>query len=168
MDEHEQHGPLVTASEIADAHEYRMRHPLNPNSEIHFRAFEGKAMGELVGLKRQSVYTARIPPGRESFVYHRHHHEEEWMFVLSGRGVVEIDDRRHEIGPGDFLGFTAPGPAHLVKNPYEADLVILAGGERGAMEVADFPRLGKRLVRSGGRAWFVDEAAMVKVEGDGG
>lgn len=152
--------PLVTAAALAAGTEYPFRHPLNPRSEIHFRGIDGQSMSERAGLSRISVYTARIPPGGESFVYHKHYHEEEFFFVLAGRGVVVIDDVEHEIGPGDFAGFPAGGPAHLVKNPFDADLVLLTGGERREMEIAEFPHLGKRFVRSGGAMWIVDESGM--------
>jgi uncharacterized cupin superfamily protein len=48
-----------------------------------------------------------MPPGKESFVYHSHHREEEWIYVLSGRGVAEIDGEEFEVGAGDFMGFPA-------------------------------------------------------------
>lgn len=162
--------PLVSAARIAAGGEYPFSHPLNPSSLIHFRDFDGKTMGELAGLRRVSVYTARIPAGKESFVYHRHHHEEEFFFVLSGRGLVEIGDEVHEIGPGDFVGFAAgpQTPGHHLRNPFEADLVLLMGGERRDAEVADFPRLGKKLIRSSGGTFLVDDAALKPLGGEGG
>ena len=36
-----------------------------------------------------------------------------------------------------------------MRNPGQADLVYLAGGENRDFDVADFPKLGKRMVRSG-------------------
>lgn len=156
--------PLVTAADLAAGREYPFRHPLNPRSEIHFRGIDGQSMSERAGLRRLSVYTARIPPGGESFVYHRHHHEEEWLYVLSGRGALVIDDVEHAIGPGDFAGFAPGGAAHLVRNPSDADLVLLTGGERREMELADFPHLGKRLLRSGGETWILDDAGMKKLD----
>ena len=100
----------------------------------------------------------RLPPGRESFVYHAHQHEEEFVYVLSGRGMLEIDGTEHDVGPGDFAAFPVPSVAHQLRNPFDADLVYLMGGERREMEVADFPRLGKRLVRSGPDLQVVDTA----------
>jgi uncharacterized cupin superfamily protein len=119
-------------------------HPLNPSSEV-----KGFTLSRMAGLARCGVNLIRIPPGKESFVYHEHKTEEEWLFVLSGRGAAEVNDETVEIGPGDFLGFPAPGFAHHLKNPFAEDLVYLTGGERHDAEVADFPRLGKRLVRVG-------------------
>jgi len=39
--------------------------------------------------------------------------------------------------------------AHHLRNPYDEDLVYLVGGENREVEVADFPRLGKRMIRCG-------------------
>jgi uncharacterized cupin superfamily protein len=80
---------------------------------------------------------------------HSHEREEEWIYVLSGRGVAEIDGEEHEVGPGDFMGFPTPAAAHHLRNPFDEDLVYLVGGETVDVEVADFPRLGKRTIRRG-------------------
>jgi len=69
--------------------------------------------------------------------------------VLSGRGVAEIDGEEFEVAVGDFLGFAAPQVAHHLRNPYDEDLVYLMGGEALDVDIADFPRLGKRMVRRG-------------------
>jgi hypothetical protein len=37
---------------------------------------------------------------------------------------------------------------HHLKNPFDQELVYLMGGENRDFEVADFPRLGKRMVKS--------------------
>ena len=58
---------LLTAAELAAAPEVHVRHPFNPNSEVHLRS-----LGRPVGLKRLSLSLARVPPGRESFIYHSH------------------------------------------------------------------------------------------------
>lgn len=77
--------------------------------------------------------------------------------MLSGRGVIEIGDEEHEIGPGDFMGFPTPAVGHLLKNPVgDEDLVYLVGGERKEVEIATFPKLGKHVIRIGGAAKVVD------------
>lgn len=119
-------------------------HPWNPKSQL-----VGARLAGETGLKRTGVSFVRIPPGRESFVYHSHEREEEWIYVLSGRGVAEIDGREFEVGAGDFMGFPTPSVAHHLRNPFAEELVYLMGGESLDFEVADFPRLGKRMVRRG-------------------
>ena len=134
---------LVRAEKVAEG-EGRISHPWNPNSEIY-----GTRPSALVGLSRVGVSRARVPGGKESFVYHSHYREEEWIYVISGRGVAEINGEEYEVGAGDFMGFPAPGVAHHLRNPHDEDLVYLVGGESLDVEVADFPRLGKRMLRLG-------------------
>ena len=131
---------LVRAGERGP--EGSFQHPLNERSEIH-----GFQLSRQTGLARSAVNWIRVPPGKESYAYHAHHAEEEWVYVLSGRGVAEIGDAEHEVGPGDFLGFPTPSVGHHMRNDSEEDLVYLCGGEILALEVADFPKLGLRMIR---------------------
>jgi uncharacterized cupin superfamily protein len=142
---------IVRAADRTAENEESFSHPFNPESKIH-----GHELSTPAGMKRVSVWKGRIPPGKESFAYHSHHVEEEWLYVLSGRAIVEIDDEMHELGPGDFVGFPAPGNAHIVKNPGPEDLVFLSGGERRDVEIGDFPRHGKRMVRVGTKVAIYD------------
>ncbi|CAA9410748.1 MAG: hypothetical protein AVDCRST_MAG01-01-1602 [uncultured Rubrobacteraceae bacterium] len=136
---------FVVRSGEAEQDSTRFSHPWNPRSELY-----GTRLSSLVGFSRVGVSRVRVPPGKESFAYHSHYREEEWIYVLSGRGVAEIGDEEVEVGAGDFLGFAAPQVAHHLRNPSDAeDLVYLVGGEALDVDVADFPRLGKRMVRHG-------------------
>jgi uncharacterized cupin superfamily protein len=72
--------------------------------------------------------------------------EEEWVYILAGRGLADIDGKEYEVGPGDFMGFPAPGIAHLLRNPFKEDLVYLMGGEAVPLDVLDYPTLGKRFL----------------------
>lgn len=146
---------LVTAAELAAAEEVLLSHPLNPASEMHIRAIDHKSLSEVCGLRRLGVHLVRVPPGKESAIYHVHQGEEEFLYILSGHGVAEIGEEEHAIGPGDFMGF-APGVAHHLRNTSAEDLVYLMAGERNELEIADFPRQKKRLVRVGQEAQVVD------------
>jgi uncharacterized cupin superfamily protein len=134
---------LVRAADIA-AHAQEFSHPWNPASLMR-----GTQLGRSVGLKRTGVNFMRVPPGRESYVYHSHRYEEEWMYVIAGGGVALIDGQEFAIAAGDFLGFPTPSVAHLLRNTGAEDLVYLAGGENRDFEIAVFPLLGKRLVSMG-------------------
>jgi uncharacterized cupin superfamily protein len=135
---------FVVRSEEAAERASRFSHPWNPNTELY-----GTRLSSLVGLSRVGVSRVSVPPGKESFVYHSHQREEEWIYVLSGRGIAEIGDEELEVGVGDFMGFPVPQVGHHLRNPYEEDLVYLVGGEALDVDIADFPRLGKRMVRRG-------------------
>jgi uncharacterized cupin superfamily protein len=149
--EHLKH--IVRAADARGPHG-TFSHPLNPNSEI-----SGMALGAPTGLKRVAVNFARVPPGKESFIYHRHEGEEEWVYILEGHGQSEIDDVVEDVGPGDFIGYPQ-GVAHTLRNTGDVDLVYLMGGERLGMEIAEFPRHGQRLFRVGENAFIVDESAL--------
>ncbi len=137
--------PLLRAADIEAAHEPHA-HPWNANSEIR-----GVRLGHRVGLERTGVNLLRIAPGKESFVYHTHHCEEEWLYILSGRGIAEIDGGEYEVGPGDFMGFPTPSVGHHLRNPFAEELVYLSGGESREVEIADYPRFGLRMVRRRGK-----------------
>ncbi len=133
---------LLRAADIR-AREETVSHPWNPKSQMR-----GVMLSRATGLSRTGVNLVKLAPGKESCVYHAHYYEEEWMYVLSGRGIAELDGEEHEIGPGDFLGFPT-GTAHHTRNPFAEDLVYLVGGEHREYEVAEFPRHGRRMVRRG-------------------
>jgi uncharacterized cupin superfamily protein len=129
------------------AHKKAYSQRLNENSYLNC-----VWLSRLAGMKRATVSLARIPPGKDSFAYHAHLLEEEWIYILSGRGVVHIGGEDYEVGPGDFMGFAAPQVAHLLGNPFDTELVYLMGGESVPLDVIDYPGLGKRyLLMSGER-----------------
>src|SRR5215831_2361726 len=134
---------IVRAADIA-AHGQEFAHPWNPQSKMI-----GTQLARGVGLKRTGVNFMRVPPGKESFVYHSHRYEEEWLYILSGSATALIDGQEFAIGAGDFIGFPTPSVAHLLRNTGKEDLVYLAGGENRDFEVAEFPTLGKRMVKMG-------------------
>jgi uncharacterized cupin superfamily protein len=143
---------IVRAADIA-AHAQQFSHPWNPQSEML-----GTQLARSVGLKRTGVNFMRVPAGKESYVYHSHHYEEEWLYILSGRAIALIDDAEYEVAAGDFIGFPAPSVPHLLKNPGPGDLVYLSGGENREFEVAEFPKLGKRMIRRGNQVEIYDAA----------
>jgi uncharacterized cupin superfamily protein len=132
---------LLRAADI-NTRSQTFSHPWNPRSEL-----TGYQMGKATGLRRTGVNIARMPAGKESFVYHSHWSEEEWIYILSGRGVARIDGTDYEVGAGDFMAFPTPGVAHHLRNPFDEELVYLMGGENRDIDVADFPDLGKRMFR---------------------
>jgi uncharacterized cupin superfamily protein len=144
---------LLRATEIA-ARAETFGHPWNERSQVTYAD-----LAQMAGMKRTGVNLCRIAPGKESFVEHAHHCEEEWAYILSGRAVARIDGVDREVGPGDFLGFPTPSPAHHLRNPFDQEVVYLTGGENRDVEVVDFPSLGRRTVRLGDTRTVYDQAA---------
>ncbi|BAZ66390.1 MAG: cupin domain-containing protein [Pelatocladus maniniholoensis HA4357-MV3] len=142
---------LLKANAIKQLPEQTVCHPLNPNSEI-----SGVSLSEQVGMQRIGFHLVKIPPGKESFIYHSHEFEEEFVYILSGRGIAEIDGVEFEVTTGDFMGFPTPSVGHHLKNPFDENLVYVMGGERREMEIADFPHLKKRMFRNRKQAQITD------------
>ncbi len=132
-------GVLRAADIDSQARTYRQR--LNPRSRLR-----GTSLARLGGLERIGVSHARLAAGEESFAYHSHLVEEEWLYVISGRAVALIDGAEVELGPGDFVGFPAPSVPHLLRNPHAEELVYLMGGENRPIDVLEYPTLDKSYV----------------------
>ncbi|RDS79873.1 cupin domain-containing protein [Dyella monticola] len=135
---------LLTAVDIEAMSASISVHDLNPNAVRH-----KKSLGDSVGLTQLGVYIITIMPGHESSEYHRHLYEEEFAYVLSGRGEAQIGEQVCSIGPGDFLGFARRGPAHVMVNTGSEPLVCLVSGQRLEHDVCDYPRKGLRLYIAG-------------------
>jgi len=143
---------LVRTRSLKESDYATICHPLNPRSEIRMAR-----LGDRAGMQRAFLSITRLPPGKESFLPHAHSLQEEFMFVLEGRGLALIGDEEIEVGPGDYLGFPADGTVHHLRNPGDDDLVCLMGGEQTAVEVTRFPTIGKVAIFKGSAVTFYDE-----------
>ena len=147
---------LVRTGTLTPDDAVRIRHPLNPNSDVRMLP-----LSDRVGMARVQLSLARVPPGRESFIPHAHSVQEEFLFILEGRGTAQIGDVMVEVGPGDYMGFPTDGVIHHLTNTGDVDLVYLMGGERTATEVSVFPAIGKMLTVADGQVRVFDtEAAL--------
>ncbi|MBE9158452.1 cupin domain-containing protein [Nodosilinea sp. LEGE 06152] len=143
--------PLLTAAAIAALPEAVFVHPLNPRAIRH-----GRSLGDETGLHHLGIHLVRVEPGHDSTQYHVHQAEEEFIYVLSGRGLAEIGTDTFEIGPGDFMGFAPGGLAHSLSNPFTEDLVYLVGGMRLDFDICDYPKLNTRMYRRVDQREYVD------------
>ena len=135
--------PFLSAQAIQKMAEQRFVPPLNSKAIRHT-----KALGEAIGFDHIGVNLVRLAPGDESTQFHTHQIEEEFIYILSGRGLAEIGDETWEIGPGDFMGFVAASLPHSMSNPFNEDLVYLVGGLHLEYDICDYPKLGKRMYRA--------------------
>jgi len=146
---------LLSAAAIRRMREEKFVHFLNPEAIRYTRS-----LGDACGLATIGVHLVRLKPGDDSTEYHFHHQDEEWVYILSGRGVAEIGRKKYKIGAGDFMGFVAGSEPHAMRNPFKTDLVYLVGGNRWPMDVCDYPRIGKRRYRMNGDNAYIDMAAL--------
>lgn len=145
------HRELLKASDIEAMEPRSNAHPLNPRSMRHRRA-----LADATGITQFGFHLIEIPPGKESTEHHRHHYEEECIYVLSGHGEALIDEVRYAVGPGDFMGFPRLSSAHSLTNTGNEPMRIIVAGPRMEHDVCDYPHLGKRLHANGSMHAMVD------------
>ena len=152
--------PLLRAADIETLDEHIYVHQFNPNAIRHT-----KSLGDRVGLSQVGVHLVRVAPGDDSTQHHVHLIEEEFIYILSGRGIAQIGDEKYEIGPGDFMGFVAGYLPHSMANPFEADLVYLAGGNRSEVDICSYPdiKLKQYRLKNQREAVHWDDIDQVKV-----
>lgn len=151
---------LIRAGEIAAMEGLAKAHFLNPNARR-----VNKSLGDATGLTGLGFHIIEVEPGCETTEFHRHHHEDEAVFVLAGHATARIGETRAEIGPGDFIGYRAGGAAHTIENTGTGVLRLIVVGQRLAHDMGDYPDKGKRIYRNEGMAWqLVDLDAVTEVK----
>lgn len=149
---------LLRASDIAALPERAHVHQFNSNALRMTRT-----ISEVVGMSRIGVHIIRVPPGHDTTTFHYHDAEEEFLYILAGRGIADIGDERIEVGAGDFMGFPPGSAAHGMHNPFSTDLVYLVAGDRPDVDVVHYPRLARSMVKRAGRKWWANDADLHEV-----
>lgn len=155
---------LVTSDEIDTMEGVDKTHFLNLNAKRI-----NKSLGDLTGLSGFGFHIIEVLPGHETTEHHRHHHEDECVFVLAGNATAFIGDDAFEIGPGDFIGYRKGGLPHSIKNTGDDAFRCIVVGERLPHDVGDYTRLSKRIYRNTGMPWnLVDHDQIEDVGGSVG
>jgi uncharacterized cupin superfamily protein len=101
----------------------------------------------VTGLLQMGVSVRSVDPGCAGTNRHFHTIEEEWSYVLAGRGTLRIGPLRIAVRPGHFAAFpTGPRPHHFIAEGDEP-LVFLEGGERRPVEDACWYPDARKLTR---------------------
>lgn len=148
----------LSAAAIADMPERKHQHQFNTNAIRLTRA-----IGDHLGLERIGVSLIRLEQGRDSTQHHYHEADEEFIYIISGRGTAKIGDAYQEVGPGDFMAFSSPSAAHSIYNPNTEDLVYLMGGERNFPDVVHYPDDNKAMIKAGNRRQWVPRDTLIDV-----
>ena len=133
---------IIRKNEIETMKGLAKTHYLNENAKRI-----NKSLGDLVGLKNLGFHIIEVLPGFESTEYHAHYFEDECVYILDGDATVTIDEIDYEVGAGDFIGYPANGLPHTMKNTGSEVLRCIVVGQKLTCDIADYPRLGKRLYR---------------------
>ncbi|MGH1356451.1 MAG: cupin domain-containing protein [Thalassovita sp.] len=155
---------LMTAAQIDAMDGVEKTHFLNPNAKRL-----NKSLGDATGLTGLGVHLIAVQPGHETTECHAHHHEDECVYILSGTATAVIGEEKHEIGPGDFIGYRAGGLAHTILNTGNEVLRMLVVGQRLPHDVADYPEKAKRIFRNADLPWtLVDHENLEELGGSVG
>jgi uncharacterized cupin superfamily protein len=136
---------LITKDDIEAMSGLDKTHFLNANA-----VRVNKSLGDATGLAGIGFHLIEVEPGRETTEYHVHHHEDECVYILSGEATATIGDKTSPVKAGDFIGYRKGGHAHTIENTGKDTLRCIVVGERLPHDVADYPRLKKRLFRQAG------------------
>jgi len=145
-------GYLLRKSEIEAMEGTSKRHFLNSEARR-----VNRSLGDRAGLEGLRFHIIEVEPGRESTEPNAHAFEDECVYVLAGRATAVIGDEEFDVSEGDFVGYRAGGLAHSLRNSGDSVLRCIVAGQRLDHDVAEFPRLEKRLYRNSGLSWDVVE-----------
>ncbi|NQZ05808.1 MAG: cupin domain-containing protein [Algicola sp.] len=65
-----------------------------------------------------------VMPPNTSMGIHEHGQNEEMYIILSGEGLMTIEDKQHRVGKGDMI-LNSPGGSHGLFNDSEAEIELL-------------------------------------------
>ena len=139
---------LLTAEDIVAMDGLAKTHFVNPNAQRI-----NKSLGDATGLTGLGIHIIEVEPGFETTEKHVHFFEDEAIYVLAGTATAEIGEEEFAIKPGDFIGYPKNGEAHTIHNTGTETFRCLVIGQRLAHDVADYPRLNKRIYRNEGRPY---------------
>lgn len=101
---------------------------VNRDATEPFITKDGSEIRELLAhrnscIRNQSLAEATLPPGGQTAA-HFHPLAEEIYYVLDGIGLMQIEDERRDVGPGDAIAIP-PGKCHTLTNIGSAPLRFL-------------------------------------------
>src|ERR1700733_5537119 len=86
-------------------------------------------LGDAAGLTQFGVNLLRLPPGSWSSQRHWHTAEEEFVWVVSGQGVLVTNEGEQVMNAGDCAAFPAGvANGHHIQNRSDQELVLLEVG----------------------------------------
>jgi len=102
---------------------------INRSAVAEFVGPDGATIRELAAsrnssARKQSLAEATIPVGG-TVTLHYHKVTEELYYIVSGSGLMTIEDEVKEVGPGDTI-VIVPGQRHKIANNGKVPLVLLA------------------------------------------
>jgi mannose-6-phosphate isomerase-like protein (cupin superfamily) len=119
----------------------RVREPRGGKGEIVVT--EAISPEEGSGRQLRLIHAVTLPAGAAIGV-HRHDHDSEYYYFLSGRGLMTLGETAHEVGPGDTAA-VFPGGTHGLANDFDSEMRMIAISLLGDQPGSSVP--GKTLLR---------------------
>jgi uncharacterized cupin superfamily protein len=159
----QKHPYIVTSQNVSELEGTQKTHFLNLNAQRL-----NKSLGDLTGLKGLGFHIIEVAPDRDTTEFHVHHHEDECVYILEGNATAEIGDKKYAVAAGDFIGYPAGGEAHNIINTGDQTLKMIVVGQRLPFDIADYPKLEKRIYRQNSvEPDLVDHADIANPQGVG-
>ena len=109
-----------------------------------------KQLGNAGDLTQFGVNLCTLTAGAGSSIRHWHHHEDEFVFILSGVATLIDDDGETILLAGEAACFKAGVPnGHCIVNRSESDVVLLEIGTRADHEIAEYPDIDLKAEKHG-------------------
>lgn len=124
-----------------------------PDEYIDDPNFESKMksllIGDALGSEKIYVNIDFVKPGGKSTMYHSHSRQEEFFLIISGNGLLRINEEEIPVKTGDVISKPAgKNIAHQFINNSSEILQILDVGNRDKDDVAIYPDENKIFIRN--------------------
>jgi uncharacterized cupin superfamily protein len=124
-----------------------------PDEYIDDPNFESKMksllIGDALGSEKIYVNIDFVKPGGKSTMYHSHSRQEEFFLIMSGNGLLRINEEEITVKTGDVISKPAgKNIAHQFINNSSEILQILDVGNRDKDDIAMYPDENKIFIRN--------------------
>lgn len=124
-----------------------------PDEYIDDPNFESKMksllIGDALGSEKIYVNIDFVKPGGKSTMYHSHSRQEEFFLIMSGNGLLRINEEEIQVKTGDVISKPAgKNISHQFINNSTEILQILDVGNRDKDDVAIYPDENKIFIRN--------------------
>lgn len=114
--------------------------------QSHGRSFRvhRKQLGAAAGNEKLGCSLYEVPPGCRAFPYHYHYANEEAIYVLEGKGTLQLVGEEVEIASGDYIAFpSGESSAHQIVNTSNAPLRYLCFSTMIEPDITAYPDSNK-------------------------
>ena len=135
----DEQGPKMPAFDPADVAESNVTSIPEPHRANNQNRYN-RRLGDHAGLRNFGVNLTRIIPGGQSSYRHAHSHQDEFVYVLEGKVVLESNGGAQTLTSGVCAGFPAgTGDVHRFVNRSTSDVTLLVIGDRTAGDEITYP-----------------------------